>query len=126
MSKKKGFKPHVDGRGYVEIPMSPGALEAWADQMRAFAEKFGREPGPGDPVIFDPDCDNPTPMSEKKFEELAVDALSRAGAPPEIIYAFSKTGMLVTPMNVLLWSAADLKEWDDAVEEYFRQRKSPQ
>jgi hypothetical protein len=30
-------------------------------QHETFKEKFGREPGPGDPLFFDPDYDVPTP-----------------------------------------------------------------
>jgi hypothetical protein len=29
------------------------------DARRAVIEKFGREPGPYDPVFFDPDADTP-------------------------------------------------------------------
>jgi hypothetical protein len=29
------------------------------DQLKLFKEKFGREPGPNDPVFFDPNADTP-------------------------------------------------------------------
>jgi hypothetical protein len=43
-------------------PKTPRVYEALLDQRKAFIDKFGREPGPGDPVIFDPDKDVPTPI----------------------------------------------------------------
>ncbi len=45
------------------------------EQRRAFIEKFGREPGPTDPVFFDPECDNPTPLSPKRLEDMFHDAV---------------------------------------------------
>ena len=33
-----------------------------------FIAKFGREPGPGDPVFFDPDKDVPTPLERLLVE----------------------------------------------------------
>jgi hypothetical protein len=44
------------------FPMTPWVHEALLEQRKAFVEKFGREPGPGDPVFFDPDKDVPTPI----------------------------------------------------------------
>jgi hypothetical protein len=34
--------------------MTPRVHEALLEQRKAFIEKFGREPGPTDPVFFDP------------------------------------------------------------------------
>ena len=36
--------------------------------IEAFRSKFGREPGPGDPLIFDPDWDEPRPLSVVQIE----------------------------------------------------------
>jgi hypothetical protein len=35
-------------------------------QKQLFKEKFGREPGPDDPVLFDPDADAPQAMNGEK------------------------------------------------------------
>jgi hypothetical protein len=37
------------------VPMTPLVHQALLEQRNAFIEKFGREPGPDDPVFFDPD-----------------------------------------------------------------------
>ena len=48
--------------------MTPEVVEAMREQRQAFIDNFGREPGPGDPVFFDPDADTPQPWDEKKLE----------------------------------------------------------
>jgi hypothetical protein len=44
--------------------------------------------------------------------------MRKAGAPPQIVYAYRKTGLLLaegaTPAHVPEW-----KEWNAAIEEYF-------
>lgn len=45
------------------------------EQRRAFVDKFGREPGPSDPVFFDPSFDTPVPLTEDRLESLFHDAI---------------------------------------------------
>jgi len=45
----------------------------------SFIEKFGREPGPGDPLFFDPDYDVPTPLTESKLRKELSEAARKAG-----------------------------------------------
>ena len=95
--------------------------EAIRSQLRLFREKFGREPGPDDPVFFDPDADNPQFCGSEATDHMTdqmVEAMSAAGIRPEAIYAFRKTGRIVTEDNWHLLSEADRKEWTDAVNEY--------
>ncbi|MFI2747265.1 hypothetical protein ACH5BA_13310 [Kitasatospora sp. NPDC018623] len=40
-----------------------GLQDAVQRQLARFREKFGREPGPDDPLFFDPDADEPRPRS---------------------------------------------------------------
>jgi hypothetical protein len=35
-------------------------------RQAAFADKFGREPGPDDPLVFDPDAGTPTPLPDEE------------------------------------------------------------
>jgi hypothetical protein len=96
----------------------PTEREVLEEQRRSFQEKFGRDWQPGDPVFFDPDADQPTPSSEKKIVASVLEAMRKAGTPPQIIYAYRKTGLLlaegVTPAHV-----PECKEWNAAIEEYF-------
>ena len=67
--------------------MTPRMKELLEQQLERFRKKFGRDPGPGDPVFFDPDADEPTRMPDITDEVLA--AMQRADLPPEFAYAFS-------------------------------------
>jgi hypothetical protein len=59
--------------------------EAFEANRLAFREKFGRDPGPDDPVFFDPDADEPTPLSpdgwHAGFEQMR-QAAGDAGLDP--------------------------------------------
>ena len=97
--------------------MSDEVYQAMLDRRRHFTEKFGREPGPEDPVFFDPDSDTPQEISEEKINRMMNEALSAAGVDPAVVYAYNKTGLLVSEDNIHLLSDEDLEEWNQAVEE---------
>jgi len=91
--------------------------ETLAGQRQRFREKFERDWGPGDPLFFDPDADEPRQYPEERMKAEILEAMRKAGTPPEIIYAFKKT-------DLLLVEASDAplhlhKEWNDAIAEYF-------
>src|SRR5690242_11736878 len=79
-------------------------------QRQKFIEKYGREPGPDDPVFFD------MPPLEHVEHEM-VQAMKKAGLDPACIHAYEKTGLLVTEENLHLIPEKDLDEWD-AIREY--------
>ena len=94
------------------------ALES---QFRAFKAKFGREPGPGDPVFFDPDADKPkfhSVAQMKEMEDEMCAVMASTGIDPALIYAFRKTGRILTAENVKYLTREELVEWNDAIEEY--------
>jgi hypothetical protein len=70
---------------------------ALEEQLRAFRAKFGRDPGPDDPLFFDPDADEPRPLNRATIEAGMVDAMERAGISPAQIYAFQQTGQREIP-----------------------------
>lgn len=105
------------GKNVKEIPVrDKEALQRQVDNFRA---KFGRDPGPGDPIFFDPDSDLPVPVAQDKLNEGIAQAMKEAGVPPQFIYAWQKTGMLVSEQNYSQFSKADLREWNRAIQEYF-------
>jgi hypothetical protein len=115
MPKSRGRKRKKGDR----IVKMPAPLhDALREQRQAFKAKFGREPGPGDPLIFDPDYDVPTPYSEVQMQAELIAALTKAGAPPEVIYAYRKTGLLAAG-DQSCWPPDRLREWEDAIQEYF-------
>jgi hypothetical protein len=84
-----------------------------------FVAKFGREPGPDDPIFFDPDADTPKPIDAEKLMADLTGAMAKAGIEPEKIYAFNKTGgLMVTRENWPLLSSEDQQAWNDAIDEY--------
>jgi hypothetical protein len=116
----KGFDYEQDDDGTLlkSIPISPEMAELFEAQRQKFIQKFGREPGPGDKVFFD----MPHP---EQLEHLTVQAMKQAGIDPAIIYAYEKTGRIVTEDNQHLLSQADLDEWQAAIEEYESKHRQP-
>ena len=105
---------------YRRVRMTPEVMQLLDQQREAFIKKFGREPRPEDPIFYDEECDRPTPLSQDKIHDTILNALIQANSRPELVYAFRKTGRLVTESNQHLLTRAELKEWKDAVAEYRR------
>jgi hypothetical protein len=72
------------------VPMTPRVYDALLDQRKAFIDKFGREPGPGDPVFFDPDKNVPTPIGADRMSADLEKALRDLGIDPEKAEAIRK------------------------------------
>jgi len=100
------------------IPLSPEALEAIERQLEAFRRKFGRDPNDNDPILFDPDANEPVPLSDEKYERIVIEAMTEVGISQATIFAFKRTGRIVTEMNKHLLTPEELREWNDAVDEY--------
>lgn len=63
------------------------------------------------------------PISEEEVDEAMLLVLHEAKVRPEIIYAYQKTGRLLTEENAQHLSEEELAEWDAAVDEYRRQTR---
>jgi hypothetical protein len=74
-------------RRTTTLKLTPEAVETLKRQREAFRKQFGRDPGPNDPVFFDPDVSTPTSMSPVELEADTIRGLEQAGAPPQVIYA---------------------------------------
>jgi hypothetical protein len=108
-----GFEYLVDEDGTIfkSIPMSDELAEVIEGQRRKFQEEHGRDFGPDDKLFFD------MPPLEH-VEHYMVEAMKKVGLDPAMIYAFEKTGLLVTEQNQHLLSEKDLAEWAAAIDEY--------
>lgn len=120
--KKKPARPHVLRRTpderVIEVPAE--LLDAFEETRLAFVEKFGREPRPEDPVFFDPEADEPREMTSAQVAEIereASKAMREAGLSEAYIYAWKKTGMLLTQDNEDLFTEEELDEFDAAMDE---------
>ena len=87
MPKSRGRKKKLP-RGVV--PMTPLVHQALLEQRKAFIEKFGREPGPGDPVFFDPDKDIPTLINPARMNADLERAIRDADIDPAKAEAIRK------------------------------------
>lgn len=100
-----------DGNIFKSIPMSDELAAVIEEQKRKFVEKHGRELSDGDNLFFD------MPPLEHA-EHFMVEAMKQAGVDPAIVYAFEKTGLLVTDANENLISDKDRAEWEAAIREH--------
>ena len=88
-------------------------------ELRArFEQKFGRPPGPGDPLSFDVETDAMGSIDQDRFDALVSAAMEAAGVGPGVIHAYRRTGLLITEHNVQDCSPAELQRWQAALEEY--------
>jgi hypothetical protein len=101
------------------VKMNPETMAIVQSQIQKFREKFGREPGPKDPLFFNPEALQPEPFRLDEFQEETEKAMVLAGIRPEIIYAFRKTGLIVTEDNYGKLPKSAQAEWTRAMEEYF-------
>jgi hypothetical protein len=117
---RKGFDWLEDEEGnlFKSVPLSEEMAEALEEQRQEFIRRFGREPGPDDRIFFD------APPLEH-VEHHMVEGMKRAGINPAFIYAFEKTGLIVTEDNQDLISDKDLAEWTAAIEEYEAKHGEP-
>ncbi|MFK4065843.1 hypothetical protein [Streptomyces sp. NPDC029674] len=92
--------------------------EVLEGQRDAFREKFGREPGPGDPLFFDPDADTPTGLSKEYFDTMMLDMAERAaerGIDPAFLHAWREVGYVVTEENRSMFTTAEVLAFSRAV-----------
>jgi hypothetical protein len=101
-----------------ETKVDSETMKALEEQKKLFREKFGREAGPDDPIFFDPGAEIPKPLDEDKVRATMMDAMASAGIDPALIYAFRRTGRIISEFNLHLMSPEDLAEWQAALDEY--------
>lgn len=102
------------------VHMPPAAADAIRAQYRRFERKFGRPPGPDDPIFFDPDSDEPAPLSLLDAERESTGMLEAAGVHPAWIYANQHTGGLLPRPDGTFADPANTRDWDQAIERYLR------
>lgn len=114
-----GFSHSADVVSGAMPKMPPEMERVLKTARKRFIRKFGREPGPGDPLIFDEDADTQQQTDQQSVEAAMLDAMLRSGTPPSLIYAFRKTGRIVGEEGYRKLSPAERREWDAAIDEYY-------
>ena len=87
-----------------------------------FRDKFGRDPGPDDPVFFDDHADAAGAIDLDSLQREIVAVMNRARVSPELIYAYRRTGVIATHENYGLLAPEDRDAWERAIAEYSRLR----
>ena len=105
-------------RDIDELCLSQETRLLLRQRQDVFREKFGRDPRPMEPLLFDPDADEPRPLAEDRVKGAMVEAMRRAGFDPAAIYAFQKTDLIATTRNAEDLSADEFQEWRAAIYEY--------
>jgi hypothetical protein len=98
--------------------LSPETQALLQQRQDVFRAKFGRDPHPMEPLLFDPDADEPRPLDEHRVKGAMVDAMRRAGFDPAAIYAFQKTDLVATTRNAEDLADDELEDWRAAICEY--------
>lgn len=98
--------------------MPAALLSAVEKQRDAFRQKFGREPGPDDPLFFDADADTPQPRVRDIMLSDIVKALQALEFAPDAIYAFHQTGCLGFAADKSGWSPRAVADWVAAAAEF--------
>jgi hypothetical protein len=101
--------------------------EALEEQRERFRQQFGREMEPDDPLFWDPDSAEPTPITEgqmrKDLQEWAGN-VAAAGLDPAPALAMRDLGYMVMEETQHLFSLAELDAFNEAVE-YYRAAADP-
>jgi len=100
------------------FPLIMQLLMSITQPKRLFREKFGREPGPEDPLFFNLVSSVPEFLNAESQDETwraLVQAAGESGMDPALVYAMNKTGRIVTEHNMRFLTDSDIQEWNDAV-----------
>ncbi|MEH6377238.1 hypothetical protein V7793_23340 [Streptomyces sp. KLMMK] len=113
---------NADGSSVVRIstdtPHGEELKGALKSQRDAFREKFGRDPGPGDPLFFDPDADEPTRLTKEYFDGMMLEMAERAvelGIDPAFIHAWREVGYVVTEETRNMFTTAEVLAYNRAL-----------
>jgi hypothetical protein len=104
--------------GYRRVPLNKEMIAILDEQRERFKAKFGREPRPEDPILFDENADVPQPMALDEIEREVLEFLTAVTLDPAYIHAYKVTGRSVTEENLHLLTPEEIQEWTDAVNEY--------
>jgi len=102
-------------------PMDEELRSGLESQRRAFRAKFGREPGPHDPLLFDPDSDEPRPLSPEAWDATLsnlAQEVAQTGVDPAFIHAWRGSRYIVTEDNQHTFSATEVQAYEDAVQRH--------
>ena len=69
-------------------------------------------------VFFDPDAAEPRQIDPERFDAEVTRAMAEVRIDPAFIYAYRRTGLIVSAENYALLPEKDRLEWESALAEY--------
>lgn len=110
---QRGVRWITDEKGqcFRVVPLFEEGRQVLQGQRETFVKKQGREPRPEERVFED------VPHAEY-LEHVMVETMKKAAIRPELIYAYEKTGRIVTEANQRFLTKAQRAEWKAALLEY--------
>jgi hypothetical protein len=79
-----------------EENVDPRLVEQLTRLRAAFIARFGREPQADEPLVFDPASDVPVPFRHANVKPEVHAAMVAAAVPAHILYAYERTGLLLS------------------------------
>ncbi len=107
-----------DDREYIEddsgavrsVPISDELGDMLGEHIENLEGEFGRELHPDDALFPD--------VQLEHSEHFMVEGMKAAGVDPALIYAFTRTGLIISEENQHLISDQDRQQWQAAIDEY--------
>lgn len=105
------------------IHLSPTGAQLMRLRKQLFRVVFGREPGPGDPVFWDParEHEGAFPLDDEDSQRRRAIHAGAAQIRPEMAYAWALLGFAPMQSTADLYTENDLDEWQEAVDDYRHQ-----
>lgn len=114
--KKRNFRWERGARERLvrSVPIVPELAQTLKELEAEFIETFGRKPRATDPVFFQQYY-----ISDADLERETLRVMRAAKSPPSLVYAYRKTGRILTQDNKDKLTAAEMEEWNSAIDEYY-------
>jgi hypothetical protein len=103
--------------------MTKDEKRQWLNARKKFIEAHGREPESGEPG-FDPSTRVFNAGTEEQVRAKVNRAMADAGTPPQFVYAFNKTGLMLGEINRHKYPPGVWEEWTAAIAEYHELAKA--
>src|ERR1043166_1961243 len=110
----KSFDWTIDEQGeiYRQVPLSHKMIHLLKGQAREFKQIFERDPSADDRVFLTQYI-----LPQEEFDEVMEEVMHAVKVDPARIYAWKKTGRLITEANLDLLPDNELSKWGDAIKE---------
>jgi len=108
-------------KGTKSVPITPVVAKLLQKRHEEFIEKFGREPGPNDPIEFDPSKDTPQRISIEAAlaaQAQLVNLLEALGVHPAPCHAGRVCDFLVTTRSIHFIDDSQVTDWENAIRDW--------